>query len=402
MNRRRVVTIVVVVLALMVVVGIGVAVAAVWPMISGEEVAVGPAPAEEDFAEAAVSKQIAAPAPETVHSPGVAGESPQPADARAVGDADSLSGWWICWYGNELQPQGSQYYFEASEDDKNTGMLWYYGDPELDPSLSESWAEAEYELSDDGLALTISPVTVGFVEREYTVSFQDEEIQGRTYDVLVMTSLDDEVSGPAVLYKYEAVDPAWDEWVPEPYDPDVYVEATEEQYAVAEEIFAAHYPAFEVVAALYETGDPTDEALYIGDILYVAATIPDTGIVIGQDFLIAPEGVDDLWWLEPGGFPDREVGVAQDGTRYLWTPGQQLQQAEIDPGVFDLLATVCWDFPGAIVGNPESWTDGVWSLNATCWDAFPQGQSFQLEYTYNADAGWWELTSSVPPWGQYQ
>jgi len=109
MNRRRVVTIVVVVLALMVVVGIGVAVAAVWPMISGEEVAVGPAPAEEDFAEAAVSKQIAAPAPETVHSPGVAGESPQPADARAVGDADSLSGWWICWYGNELQPQVSQY-----------------------------------------------------------------------------------------------------------------------------------------------------------------------------------------------------------------------------------------------------------------------------------------------------
>ena len=401
MNRKRLLTIVGVV-GLLVVVGIAIAVISVWPMISGDQVAAGPAPSEEELAAASLTAPEAA--AETVAAPASrsASTSRAPTEMKASPDAaDLIVGHWICLQANDLQPEYSEYYFGPSEDGA-TGQMLYYDDPSLDPSLEDSWVQAEYELTDDGV-LVISPITVGLVEREYDIGFQEEEYQARTYLWMGMASRaeGDEDMDPAWLIKIESLDPAWDEWIPDPLAGDVFAWATDDEFSLAEELTSAHYPDFAAYAALVEAGDPEDED-YAGDRLMVYAGIPEGYAQIVTTYYIASDEQAEPVWLDSANMPDNyELGETDDGTQYIWDSASlaALQEENIDPVIVQVVEWVSSDFPGGWVYGLEV-DDESAQILATKWDAYPMlpdAGFFELEYSYNADDGWWELDSSSGP-----
>ena len=401
MDRKRLLIWVAVGVGLVVLIGVGVAVAAAWPMISGEQVAAGPAPSEEELAAASLTQPVAAEEPPPAAPLKAAGVTAAPADLKADSEAASIiAGHWVCIQGNDLQPEGSEYYFTPSEDDEGAGTLLYYDDPNLDPALEDSWVTADYTLDEDGV-LTISSGSVGFVSEEYEVGFKEDGNAGRTYQFMGMASLaeDAEEMDPALLFKLQAIDPAWDEWVPEGLAADAYAWADEDEFAVAQELVAANYPELETWAALIEAGDPEDEA-YAGDRYIVYAGVSEAGVSVAMTFYVATDpDTDPVWLGDEGEVPEGfEAAEAEDGTAYLWDPESLAPLQEPEAWAVDVLSWACWDFTGgfayAVEGDEEAAT-----VSITKWDAYPvlpDGGFFEAAYSYNED-GWWDLEESAGP-----
>jgi len=401
MNRKRMWITIGAIVGGVIVLAIAIGVISLWPMITGKTVAAGPAPSKEEFAAASLSQPEAAaePAPEaplrampsTVEAAGV---------KAGAGVGETLGGHWVCYQGNDLQPENSEYYFSPSEDG-STGQLMYYNDPSLDPGLEDSWVTADYEVTEDGV-LTISSSAVGFVSQEYQIGFQEEEYAGRTYLYMGMASLaeGDEDMDSAVLGKIAAMDPAWDEWVTDGLDADAFAWATDDEFSLAEEITAAHYPQFEVWAALVEAGDPESEE-YVGDKYFVYAGIPETYTAFAMTYYVAADESAEPVWTDEANMPDGyEADEAEDGTAYIWDSVSlaALQDEEPDPAVVEVASWACSDFPYGYVYAVDG-DEASANVLITKWDAYPMVPDagfFELEYRYNEE-GWWDLESSSGP-----
>ena len=394
MNRKRLLIILGVGVGLVLLVGVGIALASVWPMISGDQVVVGPPPDETEFAAAPVSNLGATPEPVTKGST----QPDEPAEgAVGVSEAELLVGEWQTFQPNEQQEQGA--YFVFYEPEYGTaGELWYCPDPTLADSY-EGWVAAEWELGDDGV-LIISPITVGFVSSEYEIEIRKEEEEGQVYRTLYMSPVEKEEMGIAGLVKAVPPDPEWDDFRPEPYDAEVFTGPTDDQVGLAEDITATHFPQFEVDTVLVEAGDSQDES-YMGDALHVAARLTDTDAMIVTTYYVASEEGPAPSWLDAESGPDGgadgyRVGETDDGTQYLWSDAylDGLRGENPDPTLTLLLEYVAYYYPDSIVGWVE--VDGE-STNVlvTRWDAYVTQEGwFSLVWAYNAAEELWELESS--------
>lgn len=395
MNRKRALAIVAGVVGLAVVAGVVAVSVLYWPVITGEQIVVGPTVAGPSW------EATMPPMPETM--PTLAVEAPpRPAvpDADEPGqdvaatagmsDALMLHGGWYCYQGSSRFPQGCVLEFRAWETEY-TGYLYLRNPGE------EEWLEAWWELGAAGY-LVISALEYDILyfplSSEYAIQFGVD--QG--YDVMWIWSLAEAEKNdpPAKMWKIgQAVDPYWEEFHPEPADPAVSKEPTAEQLELAREITASHYPLLAVQSLLVNPDQPS-----IGDALFAATRLSGSPEVIAaMTHYAESDEVPEPTWLEAGNRPTAyRVDTTADGTRYMWDSEllAPLQGGSIDPTITSLLQQVVSDHPGCVVAGIALGDDVA--LGITRWEAYPiaaENGLYVVRYGRTPDG--WAFEGAWPP-----